>query len=139
MTALRLAELAAEAGVPEGVLNVVPGLGETAGEAIGRHGDIDVVSFTGSTEVGGYFLKYASESNLKPVGLEMGGKSPMIVLDDAPITDDLVANAVSAAFWNGGQNCSANMRQIVDRKVKDRFLEKVLDRTASLKLGDPLD
>jgi aldehyde dehydrogenase (NAD+)/gamma-glutamyl-gamma-aminobutyraldehyde dehydrogenase len=139
MTALRLAELAAEAGLPDGVLNVVPGFGETAGEAIGRHPDIDVVSFTGSTEVGGYFLKYASESNLKPVGLEMGGKSPLIVLDDAPITDNLVANAVSAAFWNGGQNCSANMRQIIDRKVKDEFLSKVLEKTRAIRLGDPLD
>jgi acyl-CoA reductase-like NAD-dependent aldehyde dehydrogenase len=139
MTALRLAELAAEAGLPDGVLNVVPGYGETAGEAIGRHPDIDVVSFTGSTEVGGYFLKYSSESNLKPVGLEMGGKSPLIVLDDAPITDNLVSNAVSAAFWNGGQNCSANMRQIIDRKVKDEFLGKVLEKTRAINLGDPLD
>lgn len=139
MTALRLAELAVEAGLPDGVLNVVPGYGETAGESIGRHPDIDVVSFTGSTEVGGYFLKYSSESNLKPVGLEMGGKSPLIVLDDAPITDNLVSNAVSAAFWNGGQNCSANMRQIVDRKVKDEFLGKVLEKARAIKLGDPLD
>ena len=139
LTALRLAELAAEAGFPAGVLNVVPGFGETAGEAIGRHPGIDVVSFTGSTEVGGYFLKYSSESNLKPVGLEMGGKSPLIILDDAAISDDLVSNAVSAAFWNGGQNCSANMRQIVDRKVKDDFLGKVLERAKALNLGDPLD
>lgn len=139
MTAIRLAELAVEAGLPDGVLNVVPGYGETAGEAIGRHPGIDVVSFTGSTEVGGYFLKYASESNLKPVGLEMGGKSPLIVLDDAAITDNLVSNAVSAAFWNGGQNCSANMRQIIDRKVKDEFLGKVLEKARALVLGDPLD
>jgi acyl-CoA reductase-like NAD-dependent aldehyde dehydrogenase len=139
MTALRLGELAVEAGLPDGVLNIVPGYGETAGEAIGRHPDIDVVSFTGSTEVGRYFLKYSSESNLKPVGLEMGGKSPLIVLDDAPITDNLVSNAVSAAFWNGGQNCSANMRQIVDRKVKDEFLGKVLEKTRAIRLGDPLD
>jgi len=139
LTALRLAELAIEAGLPAGVLNVVPGFGETAGQAIGRHGDIDAVSFTGSTEVGAYFLKYASESNLKPVGLEMGGKSPMIVLDDADIDDGLISSAVSAAFWNGGQNCSANMRQIVDRKVKDEFLGRVLEKTAALAVGDPLD
>ncbi|RFB79343.1 aldehyde dehydrogenase [Methylovirgula sp. 4M-Z18] len=139
LTALRLAELAMEAGLPAGVLNVVPGFGETAGQAIGRHDDIDVVSFTGSTEVGAYFLKYASESNLKPVGLEMGGKSPMIVLDDADIDDALIASAINAAFWNGGQNCSANMRQIVDRKVKDNFLQQVLDKTRALKVGDPLD
>jgi aldehyde dehydrogenase (NAD+)/gamma-glutamyl-gamma-aminobutyraldehyde dehydrogenase len=139
LTALRLAELAMEAGVPAGVLNVVPGFGETAGQAIGRHMDIDAVSFTGSTEVGACFLKYSSESNLKPVGLEMGGKSPFIVLDDAPIDDDLVNFAVTAAFWNGGQNCSANMRQIVDRKVRDTFLDKVLARVKTIRLGDPLD
>ncbi len=139
LSALRLAELALEAGVPPGVLNVVPGFGETAGQAIGRHTDIDAVSFTGSTEVGAFFLKYASESNLKPVGLEMGGKSPMIVLDDADIDDTLVSSAVSAAFWNGGQNCSANMRQIVDRRVKDAFLDRVLEKTRALAVGDPLD
>ena len=128
-----------EAGIPEGVLNILPGFGETAGQAIGRHPDIDVVSFTGSTEVGGLFLRYASESNLKPVGLEMGGKSPFIVLEDAPIDDRLVSNAVSAALWNGGQNCSANMRQFVSVKRKDEFLEKVLARVQALKVGDPLD
>jgi acyl-CoA reductase-like NAD-dependent aldehyde dehydrogenase len=139
LTALRLAELAIEAGVPAGVLNVVPGFGETAGAAVGRHMDIDVVSFTGSTEVGAYFLRYASESNLKPVGLEMGGKSPFIVLDDAPIDDDLINFAITAAFWNGGQNCSANMRQIVHRKVRDEFLDKVLARAGAIRMGDPLD
>ena len=139
LTALRLAELATEAGVPPGVFNVVPGFGETAGQAIGRHPDIDVVSFTGSTEVGAYFLRYSSESNLKPVGLEMGGKSPMIMLEDAVINDDLVSNAVSAACWNGGQNCSANMRQLVHAKVKDEFLDRVLEKVRALKVGDPLD
>jgi acyl-CoA reductase-like NAD-dependent aldehyde dehydrogenase len=139
LTALRLAELAIEAGLPPGVLNVIPGFGETAGQAIGRHMDIDAVSFTGSTEVGAYFLKYSSESNLKPIGLEMGGKSPFIVLDDAPIDDDLINFAVTSAFWNGGQNCSANMRQIVDRKVRDAFLDRVLARVKTIRLGDPLD
>ena len=139
LTALRLAELAVEAGLPAGVLNVVPGFGETAGQAIGRHMDVDAVSFTGSTEVGAYFLRYSSESNLKPVGLEMGSKSPFVVLDDAPIDDDLVNFAVTSAFWNGGQNCSANMRQIVDRKVRDTFLDKVLARVKAIRLGDPLD
>lgn len=139
LTALRLAELAIEAGVPPGVLNVVPGLGETAGRALGLHRDVDVVSFTGSTEVGGYFLRYSGESNLKPVGLEMGGKSPFLALEDAAIDDDLVGHAVMSAFWNGGQNCSANMRQIVDRKVKDEFLAKVIAKTKALVVGDPLD
>ncbi len=139
LTALRLADLAMEAGIPAGVINVVPGYGETAGQAIGRHNDINVISFTGSTEVGAYFLKYSSESNLKPVGLEMGGKSPFIILDDADIDDALVSNAVNSAFWNGGQNCSANMRQIVDARVKDTFLDKVIEKTRTIKVGDPLD
>lgn len=139
LTALRLAELAAEAGVPDGVLNVLPGFGETAGQAIGRHMDVDVVSFTGSTEVGALFLKYSGESNLKPVGLEMGGKSPFIVLEDADIDDRLIGNAVTAALWNGGQNCSANMRQFVHRSRKDEFLSGILARVKALKVGDPLD
>jgi acyl-CoA reductase-like NAD-dependent aldehyde dehydrogenase len=139
LTALRLAELAAEAGVPPGVLNVLPGFGDTAGQAIGRHPDVDVVSFTGSTEVGAYFLKYASESNLKPVGLEMGGKSPFIVLDDARLDDNLIGNAVKSAFWNAGQNCSANMRQLVAARIKDDYLAKVLEKTRAMKVGAPLD
>ena len=139
LSILRLAALAQEAGVPDGVLNVLPGMGETTGQAIGRHGDIDIVSFTGSTEVGGYFLRYAGESNLKVIGLEMGGKSPFIVLDDADLTDDLIEHAVNPAFWNGGQNCSANMRQIVDARVAEAYLDKVTARAAAYKVGDPLD
>ncbi|MFC3051840.1 aldehyde dehydrogenase [Kordiimonas pumila] len=138
-TALRLAELAAEAGIPAGVLNILPGLGETTGQAIGRHHGIDVVSFTGSTEVGRYFLKYSSESNLKPIGLEMGGKSPFIILGDTKITDDLIDNAVSSAFWNGGQNCSANMRQIVDKKIVEEFTHRVVEKTKKIAVGNPLD
>jgi aldehyde dehydrogenase (NAD+)/gamma-glutamyl-gamma-aminobutyraldehyde dehydrogenase len=111
LTAIRVAKIAQEAGIPDGVLNVLPGYGDV-GEALGRHKDIDAVSFTGSTEVGGYFLKYSSESNLKPVALEMGGKSPFIVLEDAKINDDLIDNAINSAFWNGGQNCSANIKKL---------------------------
>ena len=106
---------------------------------LGRHDDVDAVSFTGSTEVGGLFMKYSGESNLKTIGLEMGGKSPFIVLDDAKITDDLIDNAINSAFWNGGQNCSANMRQIIHSKVKDEFLDKVTKKVKALKVGDPLD
>ena len=138
LTAIRVAQLAKEAGIPDGVFNVVPAFGD-AGEALGRHNDVDAVSFTGSTEVGGYFMKYSGESNLKTVGLEMGGKSPFIVLGDAKITDDLINNAIDSAFWNGGQNCSANMRQIVHSKVKEEFLEKVLNKVKDIKVGDPLD
>ncbi|MGD9507624.1 MAG: aldehyde dehydrogenase [Geminicoccaceae bacterium] len=139
LTAIRLAALAAEAGVPPGVLNVVPGLGETTGQAIGRHMDVDVVSFTGSTEVGGYFLRYAGESNMKVVGLEMGGKSPFIVMDDAVLDDTTIENAAMSAFWNGGQNCSANMRQLVHRKIADEFAERVVARAKQFVLGNPLD
>jgi len=139
LSLIRLAELAQEAGIPDGVLNVLPGYGETTGQAIGRHMDIDVVSFTGSTEVGGYFLRYAGESNLKVVGLEMGGKSPFVVLDDADLNDDLVEHAAKSAFWNGGQNCSANMRQIVDASIVDCFLDKVCARAKAYKVGNPLD
>jgi acyl-CoA reductase-like NAD-dependent aldehyde dehydrogenase len=139
LSVLRLAELAKEAGIPDGVLNVLPGLGETTGQAIGRHPDIDIVSFTGSTEVGGYFLRYAGESNLKVIGLEMGGKSPFIILDDADINDDLIEHAAMSAFWNGGQNCSANMRQIVDRRLVDEFTHRVAARARAFRVGDPLD
>ena len=138
LTAIRVAQIAKEAGIPDGVFNVVPGFGDV-GEALGRHNDVDAVSFTGSTEVGGYFMKYSGESNLKTVGLEMGGKSPFIVLGDAIITDDLINNAINSAFWNGGQNCSANMRQIIHSKVKEEFLDKVLKKVKKIKVGDPLD
>jgi len=137
LTALRVAKLASESGVPDGVFNVVPGYGDV-GEALGRHNDVDAVSFTGSTEVGGYFMKYSGESNLKTVGLEMGGKSPFIVLEDAKINDTLIDNAINSAFWNGGQNCSANMRQIIHSKIKDEFLDKVSKRIKNIKVGDPL-
>ena len=138
LTAIRVAQIAKEAGIPDGVLNVIPGFGDV-GEALGRHNDVDAVSFTGSTEVGALFMKYSGESNLKTIGLEMGGKSPFIVLEDAKITDDLIDNAINSAFWNGGQNCSANMRQIIHSKVKDEFLDKVSQKVKALKVGDPLD
>ncbi len=138
LTAIRVAQIAKDSGIPDGIFNVLPGFGDV-GEALGRHNDVDAVSFTGSTEVGGYFMKYSGESNLKTVGLEMGGKSPFIVLDDAKITDNLIDNAINSAFWNGGQNCSANMRQIIHSKVKDEFLDKVLKRVKNIKVGDPLD
>jgi aldehyde dehydrogenase (NAD+)/gamma-glutamyl-gamma-aminobutyraldehyde dehydrogenase len=137
LTALKVAKLASEAGVPDGVFNVVPGYGDV-GEALGRHNDVNAVSFTGSTEVGGYFMKYSGESNLKTVGLEMGGKNPFIVLEDAKINDTLIDNAINSAFWNGGQNCSANMRQIIHNKIKDEFLDKVSKRVKNIKVGDPL-
>ena len=139
LSALRLAELAAEAGLPEGVLNVTPGLGETAGRAVGMHPGIDAVAFTGSTEVGRLFLKYSAESNLKRITLECGGKSPQIVMDDYADLDNAAQNVVNAAFWNMGENCSAGSRLLVHREIKDALLEKVIAVCKTWPVGDPLD
>lgn len=139
MTALRLAELAFQAGFPRGVLNVVTGYGETAGAQLGLHADVDMVSFTGSTEVGRKFLEYSSRSNLKKVVLECGGKNPCVVLDDAENLDVVAEHAAQAALWNMGENCSANSRLIVHRDVKDALIERVLHRVRDWRTGDPLD
>ena len=128
-----------EAGVPDGVINILPGYGETAGKAIGMHNDIDTVSFTGSSEVGRMFMRYSGDSNLKGVGLEMGGKSPFIVLEDAILDDELIEHAAMSAFWNGGQNCSANMRQLIAAPLVDEFTRRIIERVKAFKLGDPLD
>lgn len=139
LSALRMAELAAEAGLPPGVLNVVPGFGPTAGQAIGRHPDVDLVAFTGSSEVGRLFLEYAAESNLKRVLLECGGKSPQIVLADPPDLDVVAQNAVAAAFWNMGENCSCGSRLLVQRKIKDALVDRVVRLAKTWKVGNPLD
>lgn len=138
LTALRLAELAAEAGLPRGVLNVVTG-GGAVGEAVGRHPDVDMVSFTGSTVTGRRFLHYSADSNLKEVVLELGGKNPCVVLDDAEDLDAVAAHVVNSAFWNMGQNCSAASRLIVQAGVKDRLLEKVKAHAREWVVGDPLN
>lgn len=139
MTALRVAELATEAGLPDGVLNVVPGDGPGAGESIGRHPDIGVVSFTGSTEIGRRFLHYSAESNLKRVILECGGKNPALVLSDADNLDHAAKHIVYAALWNMGQNCTANSRVIVHKKLKDKLAERIIEQMRNWKTGDPLD
>ncbi|WP_170525993.1 aldehyde dehydrogenase [Ruegeria arenilitoris] len=139
LTALRLAELAAEAGLPRGVLNVVPGGGAEVGEPIGRHIDVDMVSFTGSTVTGKKFLSYAAESNAKEVVLEMGGKNPAIVLEDAENLDRVAAHVVNGAFWNMGENCSATSRLIVHRAVKPELLERIAHHARQWTVGDPLD
>ena len=139
LTALRLAELAMEAGLPPGVLNVVPGGGPEAGEPIGRHPDIDVVSFTGSTETGKRFLSYSAESNAKEVVLEMGGKNPAIVMDDAENLDRVAGHIVNGAFWNMGENCSASSRLIVHKNIKTRLLERIAAHARHWNVGDPLD
>lgn len=139
LTALRVAELAMEAGVPPGVLNVVTGNGPKVGEPLGRHMDVDMISFTGSTETGRRFLTYAGESNLKEVTLEMGGKNPAIVLDDAENLDRVAAHVVNGAFWNMGENCSASSRLIVQAGVKDALLERIAAQLREWPMGDPLD
>lgn len=139
LTALRLAALAHEAGVPSGVLNVVTGRGSEVGEPLGLHPDVDMVSFTGSTATGRRFLRYSADSNLKEVVLEMGGKNPCIVMDDAEQLDVVAAHVVNGAFWNMGENCSAASRLIVHQDIKARLLEKVIALAREWKLGDPLD
>ncbi|WP_377190714.1 aldehyde dehydrogenase [Ruegeria meonggei] len=139
LTALRLAELATEAGVPRGVLNVVPGGGAEVGEPIGRHMDIDMVSFTGSTVTGKRFLTYSAESNAKEVVLEMGGKNPAIVLEDAENLDRVAAHVVNGAFWNMGENCSASSRLIVHKAVKPELLKRIAHHAKQWNIGDPLD
>ncbi len=136
---IHLAELAAEAGVPAGVVNVVTGFGETVGRDLGLHPDVDCITFTGSTEVGRLFLTYSAQSNLKRILLECGGKSPMVVMDDAENLDKVAEHAASAAFWNMGENCTANARVLVQRGIKDALLEQIVARAREWVVGDPLD
>ncbi len=139
LTAIRLAALAAEAGLPDGVLNVVPGLGPTAGAALGRHPDVDKIAFTGSTEVGRHFLRYAAESNLKSVSLELGGKSPQIVLADAPDLERAAHTIAEGIFYNQGETCNAGSRLLVQEKIKEAFLDAVVSASTRMQPGDPLE
>lgn len=139
MTALRIAELATEAGIPPGALNVITGRGSVVGEAIGMHPDIDAMAFTGSTDVGRQLLEYSARSNLKQINLELGGKSPAVVLEDAEHLDSVAEHVVYGAFWNMGENCTANCRLIVNRKMKDDLMARVLDKLRDWKLGYPLE
>jgi phenylacetaldehyde dehydrogenase len=136
LTALRLAELIAEAGVPDGVVNVVPGYGETAGAALAVHDDVDKVAFTGSTEVGKLIVQ-AAAGNLKKLTLELGGKSPNIVFDDAE--DDAVQGAANAIFFNHGQCCVAGSRLFVQESKYDEVVDGVAEIAKSIKLGSGLD
>jgi gamma-glutamyl-gamma-aminobutyraldehyde dehydrogenase len=139
LSALRLAELGVEAGLPAGVLNVVPGAGPVAGRALGEHPDVDTVAFTGSTPVGKLFLEYAGRSNMKQVWLECGGKSANLVLDSAADLDAVAEGVCRGIFTNQGQVCSANSRLLVQRSLKDDLLERVLARASAITPGDPLD
>jgi 4-guanidinobutyraldehyde dehydrogenase/NAD-dependent aldehyde dehydrogenase len=139
LTALKVAELAIEAGIPPGVLNVVPGLGQTAGKALALHMDVDCVAFTGSTATGRAIMQYAGQSNLKRVSLECGGKSPNIVLADYPDLDKAATAAAFAIFFNQGEMCSAGSRLLLQEGIKDAVLEKVQAISRTLQPGDPLD
>lgn len=139
LSAIRLAELAAEAGIPDGVFNVVTGLGETAGMALGMHMDVDCVTFTGSTEVGKLFMSYSAKSNMKRVALECGGKTPHIVMADCGNLDEAATAAAFGIFFNQGEVCNAGSRLLVDARIKDEFLEKVIAVGNTLQPGDPLD
>jgi phenylacetaldehyde dehydrogenase len=137
LSALRLAELIAEAGVPAGVVNVVPGFGETAGAALAAHGDVDKVAFTGSTEVGKLIVAAAGASNLKKLTLELGGKSPNIVFDDAE--DGAIEGAANAIFFNHGQCCVAGSRLFVQEGKYEEVVDGVAEIAKSIKLGSGLD
>jgi aldehyde dehydrogenase (NAD+) len=138
LSALRVAELALEAGFPEGVLNMLPGYGPTAGAALARHMDVDKVAFTGSTEVGHLIMRAAADSNLKRVTLELGGKSPNIIFADAEM-DKAVEGSHQALFFNQGQCCCAGSRTFVEEKCYDEFVSKSVERAKKRTVGNPFD
>ncbi|WP_321937918.1 MULTISPECIES: aldehyde dehydrogenase [unclassified Paraburkholderia] len=139
LSTLRIADLALEAGVPAGVFSVVTGFGESAGQALGRHPDVDLVAFTGSTATGKRFLHYSADTNLKRVLLECGGKNPQVILPDVANLDAVAEQAVAAAFWNMGENCSAGSRILVPSSKRAELVEKVQAVLAGWRTGDPLD
>jgi gamma-glutamyl-gamma-aminobutyraldehyde dehydrogenase len=139
LSLLRLAQLCLDAGLPPGVLNVVTGTGAEAGEALTRHMDVDILTFTGSGPVGRLLLKASAESNLKRVYLELGGKSPNIVFDDAVDLAQAAKVSAMGIFRNSGQVCVAGSRLLVQRSVHDEFVERLQNIAASLRVGDPLD
>jgi acyl-CoA reductase-like NAD-dependent aldehyde dehydrogenase len=136
---LRLAALAAEAGLPSGVLNVLPGFGPEAGRPLGLHMDVDKIAFTGSTEVGKLFLTYAGASNMKGVQLECGGKSPSVILADVSDLPTAVEQTADGIFINAGQMCNASSRLLVHESVRDQALELLEAQAAKWQPGDPLD
>jgi acyl-CoA reductase-like NAD-dependent aldehyde dehydrogenase len=138
LSALFIARLAAEAGLPDGVLQVLPGPGGSMGKHLAMHADIDGLTFTGSTPVGKLLMQYSGQSNLKRVFLELGGKSPNIVFADANL-EKAAALAAVAVFYNGGQTCTAGTRLIVEESIMDEFLERVTDHARRWMPGDPLD
>src|SRR5438270_10341349 len=137
LSALRLGELALDAGLPPGVLNIVTGFGETAGAALAAHPDVDKIAFTGSTEVG-KLIVHAAAGNLKKVTLELGGKSPNVILKDADLST-AIPGAASAIFFNQGQCCCAGSRLYVEKSIYDRVVEGVAEHASKIKVGSGLD
>jgi 4-guanidinobutyraldehyde dehydrogenase / NAD-dependent aldehyde dehydrogenase len=139
LTALRVAELAVEAGLPEGVLNVVPGFGDRAGEPLALHMDVDCIAFTGSTRIGRRMLEYAGRSNMKRVWLECGGKSPNIVFADAPDLERAAQAAALGIFFNQGEMCSAASRLLAQESILEPLVERIVEIGRGMAPGDPLD
>ncbi|MGI9365787.1 MAG: aldehyde dehydrogenase family protein [Rhizobiaceae bacterium] len=139
LNVLALTQLCAEAGLPEGVLNVVTGSGEVVGDAIARHMDVDVVAFTGSGRVGRALLEASAQSNMKRIYLELGGKSPNIVFADAPDLDKAAMVSAKGFFKNSGQICVAPSRLIVEDSIKEEFVARIVEHAKSIRVGDPLD
>ncbi|MEH6575525.1 MAG: aldehyde dehydrogenase [Amphritea sp.] len=139
LSVLRLAELATEAGIPDGVLNVLPGFGHTAGKALALHNDVNVLAFTGSTRVAGMLMEYSGQSNMKRVWLEAGGKSPNLVFDDCEDIKKAAAGAAAAIFANQGEVCIACSRLYVQKGIKDAFVAALADAAQAYKPGNPLD
>jgi acyl-CoA reductase-like NAD-dependent aldehyde dehydrogenase len=139
LTALRLAELAAEAGLPDGVLNVVPGPGPVLGEALARHPDVDKIAFTGSTEVGKSLLRAIGESDIKGISLELGGKSPQVVLADVGDLEAAASAIGWGIFYNSGQTCNAGSRLVVHRSVREELVERIAEFGRTVTPGEPLD
>src|SRR4051812_11152785 len=135
----RIAELGVMAGLPPGVFNVVSGDGTVVGRHLGEHPDVDVLTFTGSTDVGRHFLRYSADSNLKRVYLELGGKSPNIILPDAPDLDTAADTAAWAIFFNSGEMCTAGSRLVVHRDVAEQVVSRIVETSAQWAPGDPLD
>ena len=140
LTTLRIAELATQGGVPDGVFNVITGLGHMAGKALGLHVDVDLIAFTGSTEVGRLFLQYSAQSNMKEIVLEMGGKSPQIVMPDCANKIDTIAEELAkGSFWNTGQNCSAGSRILVHNSIRSEVVAALAKVAIGRIVGDPSD
>ncbi|HEV8281709.1 MAG TPA: aldehyde dehydrogenase, partial [Candidatus Limnocylindrales bacterium] len=139
LTALRLAELASEAGLPDGVLNVVPGPGPILGDALARHPGVDKIAFTGSTDVGKSLLRSIGETDIKGVSLELGGKSPQVVLADVGDVEAAASSIAWGIFYNSGQTCNAGSRLVVHRSVREELVERIAGLGRQLAPGEPLD